>query len=117
MANFPPASSPQFEKWERLADEYPTVKSPVFQDGGMDSFLLSTTPIRRWRITYSLLTVAEATILDNWFAANYGTHATFTFTDRDATVYGGVRCVSYQRGHGRLYANTQTRVIEFEDRV
>lgn len=116
MADFPPASVPPFIKWERLADRYPMVEGPKFADGGMDTFLSSTTPIRRWRITYEGLTVAQAAILDAWFAANFGFHSAFTFTERDAATYGGCKCVEYERGHGRRYDNMQFRTIVIEDR-
>lgn len=63
-----------------------------------------------------MLTLAEADVLDVWYAANRGSGLTFNFTDRDTTVYGGVRCTRYERGHGRLYSYYQFRIIEFEDR-
>lgn len=116
MANFPPANVPPFDTWTRLANEYPMVTGPKFADGGEDTFLSATTPIRKWRVTYILLTVAEAAILDAWFDANFGFHSAFNFTDRDTTVYGGVKCVEYERGHGESYTVTQFRTILFEDR-
>lgn len=117
MANFPPTSSPPFISWTRLADEYPMVKGPEFADGGIDTFLSNTTPIRRWRVVYEGLTLAQAAILDAWFDANFGFHSAFTFVDRDATSYGGVKCTEYERGHAKMYATQQFRRIAFEDRV
>lgn len=117
MANFPPTNSPKWEKWERLADDYKPTFGPEYADGGRDSFRpAGVPPIRRWQIVYSGLTLAEAAILDNWHAANEGAHLTFTFTDRDATAYGGVRCIEYERGHTKLYVNSQFRRITLEDR-
>lgn len=116
MANFPPGSSPPFETWTRLTNEYPIVKGPDFADGGQDTFLSNTTPIRRWRVTYAGLTTAQAQVLDDWYDANFGGHTAFNFTDRDTTVYGGVKCVEYERGHSKTHYNTQFRRIGFEDR-
>jgi hypothetical protein len=117
MANFPPVSSPLWEKWERLADQWPTVIGEEFADGGIDVFSpVVSNPIRQWRITYRGLTLAEAQILDDWYTANRGRGIAFNFTDRDTTVYGGVRCIEYTRGHGRLYAYAQFRELLFEDR-
>jgi hypothetical protein len=115
-SNFPPTSSPPFETWTRLADEYPIVRGPEFADGGVDTFLSHTVPVRRWRVTYKVLTLAQAAILDAWFTANFGYHSAFNFTDRDATVYGGVKCVEYERGHARMYPTQQFRTIVFEQR-
>lgn len=117
MADFPPVGAPTFERWERLPDEWPVVAGPEFADGGRDYFSPTLmNPIRKWRVRYSHLTLAEADILDVWLAANRGSGLTFNFTDRDTTVYGGVRCTGYQRGHGRLYQYLQFREIEFTDR-
>lgn len=118
MANFPPSNSPVFMRWERLADEYPIVRGPVFADGGIDTFLSNTTPIRRWRVIYEGLLVAEAAILDSWYASNSGEHGSFNFTDRDSTVYGGVKVDEggYERGHGPQYEGFQFRRITFIDR-
>lgn len=116
MANFPPVGAPYFERWERLADEYPVVEGPEFADGGKDYFSGALTPIRRWRVTYRGKTVADAAVLDTWHAANRGNGLTFTFTDRDTVAYGNVRCTGYIRGFGRTYPYTQFREISFEDR-
>jgi hypothetical protein len=117
MAAFPPSGAPIWEKWERLADEWPVVEGPDFADGGKDYFSAAlTTPIRRWRIRYAGRTVTEAQVLDDWYTANRGSGLTFSFTDRDTVVYGNVRCVSYTRGHDRMYAFTQFREILLEDR-
>lgn len=116
MAAFPPVGAPYFERWERLADEYPVVAGPDFADGGKDYFSAPLTPIRRWRVTYRGKTVAQAQVLDDWYTANRGSGLTFSLTDRDTTVYGNVRCTRYVRGHGRLYPYSQFREIEFEDR-
>lgn len=119
MADFPPIGAPQFEKWERVrtADDWPVTEGPDFADGGRDYFSpVLSNPIRRWRVRYSMLTLAEAAVLDTWHDANRGKGLTFNFTDRDSTVYGGVRCTGYNGGHGRLYAYTQFREIEFTDR-
>jgi hypothetical protein len=117
MADFPPVSAPLHEKWERLADEWPVVEGPEFADGGKDYFSPTlANPIRRWRVTYRGKTPAAIAPLDTWHAANRGSGLTFNFTDRDSTVYGGVRCVRYVRGHARTSTYAQFREIEFEDR-
>lgn len=116
MADFPPIGAPLANRWERLDDEWPVTEGPEFPDGGRDYFSpVLANPIRRWRVIYQNKPTADIALLDTWNAANRGSGLTFNFTDRDATVYGGVRCVRYQRSHGRLW-NHQTRIIEFEDR-
>ena len=117
MADFPPVGAPQFERWERLADEWPVTEGPEFADGGRDYFSPTlANPVRKWRITYRGKTPTEAGVLDTWYAANRGMGLTFSLTDRDSTVYGGVRCSRYVRGHGRTYPYSQFREIELVDR-
>lgn len=116
MANFPPVGAPIWERWERLDDEWPSTDGPEFPDGGQDVFSpVLANPIRKWRLTYKG-TLAQMQPLDTWNAANRGKGTTFNFTDRDGTVYGGVRCIEYRRGHGRTWLYAQTREIIFEDR-
>lgn len=116
MANYPPTSCPRAEKRERLADRYPHVEGPEFADGGIDTFLPSTTPIRRWRDSYSGLTPAQRQVLDDWHAANYGGHLAFTLTDADGATFGGVKVVSYEAGHNKRRINSHFVRIEFIDR-
>lgn len=117
MANFPPVGAPTFQTWRRLADEWPVTEGPDFADGGKDYFSPTlANPIRRWRVRYAHLTPTEAQVLDDWYAANRGSGLTFTFTDRDATAYGGVRCTNYVRDFDRRYDVLQFREIEFTDR-
>jgi hypothetical protein len=114
--NYPPTNCPRADKRERLADEYVVVRGPVFADGGQDTFCGATTPIRRWRDEYTGLTTTQAQVLDDWFAANLGTHLSFTLTDSDGNTFGGVKVTRYERGHSKRRINSQFRRIEFEDR-
>lgn len=116
MANYPPAGAPRAEKREPLADRYPHVSGPEFPDGGIDTFLPATTPIRRWRDTYRGLTTAARDVLIAWNAANYGGHLSYIYTDRDGVAWGGVKTVRFETGHERRYVNSHFVVIEFEDR-
>lgn len=117
MSDFPPGGAPVFNKWERLADEWPVTEGPEFADGGRDYFSPTlANPIRRWRVTYRGKTLAAVAPLDTWYAANRGSGLTFSFTDRDTTIYGGVRCTGYEQGYDRVYPYSQFRIIEFTDR-
>ena len=97
----PPATFPTDTTLRRvfemeLPSEYPVTVSPRFADGSMDFNLDADVRIRRWRIRYALLTVAQGATLDAHVeSAKYsdrtGSAYSFDFTPRGGSLLTNVR--------------------------
>lgn len=79
--------------WAEITDAY------EYEDGGMSFNTRTDNPKREWQLDMrGGLAKAQTDIFDAFWEA-VGINRTFSFTDKDGTVWDNVRVVSYSRSH------------------
>ena len=97
------SSNPTPLFWELQPEEF-VVSRTIYDDNGADYKLQSGgTGVKRWSIKYDGLTIAEATILDNWAASMF-------YSEEEGSAYGAnfrdhVPGTLYTNTSGTLYSN------------
>lgn len=107
-AAYPSLTTTRAESFTEEEPEYPVTTGPKFADGGADTFLANTTPVRKFVIIYSGLTLAEATTLDDHIASCYGTHLGFTLTTPTGEVIANVKYADRERTHTKVWLQRRT---------
>jgi hypothetical protein len=111
--------------YEELPQEF-IVGQTTYDDGGADFKLQAGgSGVRRWRLDYDGLTLAEAAILDAHLAAcfyssdqgsavgfNFRAHVPGTvWTDTSGTLYSNVHYEKYETGHSKVWSQKRSVVL------
>lgn len=112
-------TGPRYMKYLKVRKDWDSVTiTSKFEDGGIDTNLISSTPVQEYRLSYDGLTDEDANILDQ-FWEQHGRHTLFTFieprdhpsTGVEGSTVTGCRFISYDKDHEKVKGIQKREVV------